>query len=217
MKVNGKKTQILCIHNNNFANVSSYIRTETGEITSTNRLKILGFYFDQTPSATCHVTEIISRFYGKLWTLRFLKKSGMGTDGLLQVYQTIIRAAVEYCSVVYHSLIPQYMADRLELVQRQALRIIYGRGMEYENMVNGGEIETLAERREKACLRFATKAAASERFGEKWFRKKEDTGPTVRTKTRRKYYERKCRTERFRNNPVNSMTRILNDYYTKNK
>ena len=42
MKVNEKKTQVLCIHANKSSEVTSYIRTESGDINSSDQLKILG-------------------------------------------------------------------------------------------------------------------------------------------------------------------------------
>ena len=99
MKVNNKKTQILCIHSNKHDRVSSYIRADGEEITSGEKLKILGFHFDTQPNAIRHVTEAISSCYNKMWTLRFLKKSGMPGDELLGIYKVIVRAALEYCSV----------------------------------------------------------------------------------------------------------------------
>ena len=132
-------------------------------------MKILGFYFDNSPSAVCHVAEVINKFYGKLWTLRFLRSSGMGKDDLLKVYKTVIRPAVEYCSSVYHSLIPKYMSDKLERVQFQAMKIVFGHHLDYSTLIDMGKIETLESRRISACLRFASKAANPERFGNKWF------------------------------------------------
>ena len=134
----------------------------------------------------------------------------MPSSDLLGIYCMVIRAAVEYCSVVYHSLIPRYMAERLERVQVQAMKIIFGRGMDYGKMVEDGKIETLEKRRLAACRRFATKAAASGRFGTKWF-PRNGTERTVRSTTRKEYVERNCRTERGRNNPIQYMIRMLNE------
>lgn len=210
MKVNKKKTQILCIHANKSDVVTSYIRTEEGEITSGKTLKILGFHFDQNPNAVYYVTQIVGNMYKKLWMLRFLKKSGMSSQDLLKIYKSVIRAAAEYCSTVYHSLIPSYMAERLESVQRQAIRIIYGRRANYQNIIDSGELETLAARRVQTCLRFAQKAAVSEKFGRKWFPKRTVERETRET-TRRIYDEKMHRTERDKNNPLQFMIRLLNE------
>ena len=126
MKVNAAKTQMLCINPSINNDIKSYIRAnETSEeIVSGDSLKILGFNFNSEPSAVFHVTGIIEKFYGKLWMLRFLKKSGFKPDQLLKVYKEVLRTSVEYNSVVYHSLVPKYISDKLESVQKQAIKII---------------------------------------------------------------------------------------------
>ena len=215
MRVNGKKTQLLCIHASRFKKMASYIDTLDGPtIESSESLKILGFYFNEVPDAVHHVNEVINKFYGKLWMLRFLKKSGMEKMDLMRVYCTFIRAAAEYCSIVYHSLIPQYMSDRLEMVQKQAIRIIFGRGNKYEEMIMDGSLERLEERRRSNCLKFALKNYNSGRFGSKWFPQNTNTRD-ARATTRRMFVENVNRTERSRNNPLQYMIRLLNEHMSK--
>ena len=188
-----------------------YTRILELEILRLNQRKILGFYFDSNPNAVCHVRETITKFYNKLWTIRFLKRSGMSTNDLLKVYFAVIRSAVEYCSVVYHSLIPNYMSDKLESLQKQAMKIIFGPGVEYDKLVNDGIVETLEKRRKMACTKFAQKAAASERFGPEWFLRTR-CERMVRGSTRRTYQEGPYRRERDRNNPIQYMVRLLNEH-----
>ena len=47
MRVNCKKTQVLCIHTDKYSQVNSYIRSDQEEICSSSTLKILGFLFRQ--------------------------------------------------------------------------------------------------------------------------------------------------------------------------
>ena len=157
MKVNGKKTQLLCINPCVHNSVHSYIRHEGERIESAEELKILGFTFDHRPNANRHVETIIEKFYRKLWVLRFLKKSGLDNDRLLQMYYSVVRSAVEYCSVVYHTMIPKYLADTLEGLQRRALRIIFGFEVDINELMAAKGIDTLEERREAAVLKFALK------------------------------------------------------------
>ena len=95
------------------------------------------------------------------------------------------------------------------------MKIVYGWGVDYEKLLEDGVIEELSERRKKAIIKFALKTEKG-KFGNKWFKKREERTITVRDTTRRKYFERKCNTERFRNNPVNNMTSVLNKYYIDN-
>ena len=106
------------------------------------------------------------------------------------------------------------MTKKLERVQEQAMKIIYGRGLDYGGMVEDGGLETLEERRKRAIVKFAVKASQSERFGNKWF-PRSNTEREARQTTRREYVERNCRTERGRNNPIQYMIRILNEQITK--
>ena len=123
-----------------------------------------------------------------------------------------LRPSAEYSSVVYDSLIPEYVSDKLESVQRQAMKIIYGWDINYQKLVEDGVIEHLKDRRREAVLRFALKAVQSERFGPSWFKLNPETDINLRPGTRNRYLERRCRTERGRNNPINVMTRLLNEH-----
>ena len=212
MKVNARKTQLLCIHASNNNEITSYIRNGGDEIVSTNTLKILGFNFSPEPSAVFHVTTVINKFYGKLWTLRFLKKSGMKQQDLLKIYESVLRPS-EYSSIIYGPLIPEYISQKLESVQRQAHHIIFGYDVDCQRPVDEGTIETLSSRREAAMLKFALKASNSERFGKQWFRETPILDRAVRTTTRNKYIEPLCRTERGKNNPLVVMTRMLNEHH----
>ena len=75
MRVNEKKTQLLCVHTNPYCNVTSYIRTgDNNEIRSSKQLKILGFYFDSQANTTNHVLVVINNFYKKTVGFKIFKK-----------------------------------------------------------------------------------------------------------------------------------------------
>ena len=175
---------------------------------SSSTLRILGFDFNNNPSATHHVMGVIDKFYNKLWTLRFLKKGGMDKENLFKVYVSIIRPSVEYCAEVYDSLIPKYVANRLESVQRQACKIIFGWGVDYEKLVEDGRVQSLAARRKQACINFAMKALTSPKYGEKWF-PRNIIDRTARASTRRTFKESKIKTERAKSNLLEHMIRLL--------
>ena len=210
MRVNKNKTQLLCMNASKHSEVQSFIRSGNTEIISSDSLKILGFNFNKNPSANYHVSIIIEKFYNKLWTLRFLKRSGLSKERLLQIYYTVILPSVEYSSVVYHSLIPDHLADKLELVQKQALKIIFGWHLSFNEIVELHGIETLKQRREKEVLKFATKQASSDRFSS-WFPLSEQHAYNTRPANHRKYRETFTRNKRMKDNPLTHMRRILNE------
>ena len=214
MQVNGQKTQMLCIHPCVHNKVSTHLVHQNAKIQSGQDMKILGFTFDKRPNANKHVEVLIERFYNRLWTLRFLKRSGLKHDHLLEIYNSVLRSAVEYCSTVYHSMIPRNLTEKLERIQRQALKIIYGWDKDIGAIMKIKDIPTLEERREKALLQFALKNEEKERYGKRWFKKSEETDREVRGTTRRKYKIPKCRTDRMQNNPVVYMAKKLNEHYS---
>ena len=74
MKVNDRKTQMLCIHPFTSDDMSTYIKTPSEQvIKSTESLKILGFHFNKEPNAIHHVKILLGKFYSKLWTIRFFE------------------------------------------------------------------------------------------------------------------------------------------------
>ena len=204
---------MLCINPRNHLNVRTYVEHNDDKIMSTDTMKILGFTFDTRPNASKHVEVCIDKFHARLWSLRFLKKSGLDQDKLLDMYNSLVRSAVEYCAIVYHSMIPQYLSDRLEALQRRALRIIFGWNVDIGTVMAARNIDTLQERREAAVLKFALKNERIEKYGGKWFEKNEDVEVGLRPGTRNTYKEQLCRTERTKSNPVVYMTRVLNEHY----
>jgi hypothetical protein len=88
------------------------------------KVKILGFTFENKPSVAAHIEEGIKKTRRRYWVLRHLKSYGFSDEELVLVYQSIVRSVVEYCSVVYHSLLTEEQSRALERVQYQALKCI---------------------------------------------------------------------------------------------
>ena len=97
MRVNGKKTQLLCITGSTTSKIRTYIRTEAGqEIKSAEELKLLGFWFGNKPNVNVHVKKLSEKFRARLWSLRHLKRSGMSSSDLLFVYQAVLRPVLDF-------------------------------------------------------------------------------------------------------------------------
>ena len=86
MKVNDKKTQLLCISGRKDSDSNAYIRTVSTQIQSTSKLKILGFTFGRDPGPSAHVSTIEASFRKKVWTLRNLKKAKLEMKDIVDIY-----------------------------------------------------------------------------------------------------------------------------------
>ena len=217
MVVNQKKTQVLCISASIHDECKAYIRptiSETcTETISGGSLKIIGFHFNTKPTVGFHVEIMCQKFRCKLWSLRQLKKSGMGQVDLLVVYKTILRPVLEYACVTYGPMLTEEMNKNIEKLQLRVMKIIYGRTVSYNTVLEMTSLEILRERREKKLLRFAQKTLANERFASKWFPKA--NVHNYFTRNPKIFLEEKTRTNRLYNSPLYTMRRMLNATHQK--
>ena len=92
------------------------------------------------------------------------KLSGFGAPmgDLKIVYMTYIRSLCEQSSSVWHSSLTLENEEDLERIQKVAFKIILkNRYTDYQNALNILELQTLKERREELCLKFAQKCLSN--------------------------------------------------------
>ena len=98
------------------------------------------------------------RMSERVWILQHLGKAGFSQEELTVVYQTVIRPTLDYCSVVYHSMLNNEQDQVLERLQVKDLKSIYGFGVPYTEMREKAGVTTLRARRVEMCDKFAIKA-----------------------------------------------------------
>jgi hypothetical protein len=168
MKLNAAKTQLLFITTESLER-KSYVVCEGEEISSGDRLKLLGYIYGEKPTATEHVLEITRKFNQRIWVLRNLVRAGWRRDSILRIYKTVIRPMIEFSCVVYASLLSATQVQALEALQKRSLRMIFGWEYSYQELLSISGIETLAERRDQRVKKFAVKSEKSCRFDEIWY------------------------------------------------
>ena len=89
-----------------------------------------------------------------------------------------------------------------------ALKIIFGFGNTYNQLLEKTGLRTLKDRREEACLKFAIKLKDSECFSYLF-----PENPTFNLRVTKKYKEDFARTERMYMSPLYAMRRMLNEHY----
>ena len=68
-------------------------------------MKVLGFLLDSHPTVHAHVAALQVRLRDTVWILRHLKIAGISETELATVYRTDVRPVLEYCAVVYHTML----------------------------------------------------------------------------------------------------------------
>lgn len=170
-------------------------------------MKLLGFTFGRRPTPSAHIDMIEEKFRAKLWSIRFLKKSKLSHEDIVDLFCTVIRPSVEYCCPTYTSMLTNDMKDRLERLQTRALKTVFGWDKSYSSVLELAHLPTLEDRRNEIFKNFALKTAADPRFVH-WFPKISETGHNTRNTY--KYAEEYARTDRYFNSPVFNMRRLLN-------
>ena len=170
-------------------------------------MKVLGFHLSDRPGMRAHVDTLKKRFRRQYWTLYHLKTAGFTQDELARVYRTVLRPFLDYCQVVYHSMITDEQDQVIERLQSRALKIIYGPRVPYWEMRKMAEVTTLRQRRIEACDKFAGKCLNSDRFSH-WFPLPQSGRASGRKGE--KYREDYARCDRLRNTPIFYFRRRLN-------
>ena len=208
MKINVDKTNMIAISAAISFVPECYIEAGEDEVVRSGQdnIKILGFTFSTRPTVNAHIEETIKKCRRRYWILRHLKNYGFDESELVMVYKSQVRSVLEYCSVVYHSMLTADQAEALERCQTQALKCIFGyAGESQRTLRQKAGLETLEVRRLAAVDRFTDKCLAG-RF-EDWFPKADRSRNTRRGKI---YREDFARCDRLRNSPLFFMRRRLN-------
>ena len=66
-----------------------------------------------------------SKVESRLYFLKLLKRSGLSADDLLCFYKSVIHSVLAYGSVVWHHHLTHAQSDKLEALQKRAVRIIF--------------------------------------------------------------------------------------------
>ena len=206
LKINEKKTQLLTISATKHQN-KSWLKLKDGSILhSSEELKLLGFTFTEEPTVHKHLENLIQKAASRSFVIRHLASVDIDKTRLKNIYCSIVRSVMEYSSITYGSMIPQYIKNTLENVQKKCLRSIYGAKLSYKELLETSGLETLDQRRENALLKFAKKAAQNPQFAN-WFPKN-----TNRSSNRigKEFEEVHARTDRLYFSPIYVMRRRLN-------
>ena len=166
--------------------------------------KILGLVITSDMRWNQHVKYICQRGYAKLWFLRRLKKLGVSTHVLIDLYEKHIRSILEYAAPAWSPMLTAENKSDIERVQKCSYSIIFGPNR-YAKTLNNNQKNTLEERRQILCSKFSVKASKSV---PEWFCKKQKV---VNTRNNDIYKEVPARCERWMCSPIPYLTKLLNN------
>ena len=149
---------------------------------------------------------ICNKAYRKLWIIRQLKALNLEPSFLLDVYVKEVRSILELAVPAWHGSLTDKLSRELERVQKVAVRIIIGKHVSYTAALKRLNLDSLYDRREKLCRKFAEKTLKS-RHSDIFVR----NNTLHETRFKQKFKHPFCNTGRYFNSPVNFLTRLLNE------
>ena len=72
---------------------------------------------------------------------------------LCRLQQSVVRPVVEYACPVWHTNLPIYLSDNIEMIHKRGVRAIFP-GMSYVDILNHINLSTLKERRDYLCKKY---------------------------------------------------------------
>ena len=112
--------------------------------------KVLGLTLQLNLRRNTHVDFIVPKAAKRLYTLSILRCSNVCTTDLVTGYATLIRPLLEYGCIVWHFSLPLCVRNRLESIQKRALRIILPH-YSYASALESLNLPSLLLRRESMC------------------------------------------------------------------
>ena len=153
------------------------------------------------------VEYLINKAASRSFVIRYLAGVQVDKTWLTNVYCSIIRSILEYSSVTFGPMLPAYLSNMLENVQKRCLRSIYGQKLSYQELLDLSGLDSLEQRRARAITKFAQKSANNPQF-QHWFPK---TSNRSSLRVGKPYQEEFTRTDRLYYSPIYTMRRRLNE------
>ena len=88
-----------------------------------------------------------------MYFLILLKRANVPARDIICFYLTCIRPVLDYCAPLYHYVLPDYLCNELERIQKRALSIILP-SLSYCDNFSLFHIDSLKDRRIEQCHKF---------------------------------------------------------------
>ena len=209
MKINEQKSSFM-IFSRSKTDFKTRLSMNQNELDQVKTTKLLGVHISEDLSWAKNCQEICKRAYSRIGMLSKLKYAGMKTEDLVNIYILHIRSVTEYCSTAFHNSLTVEQDQKLEAIQKVALRVILGQDyLSYEEALSKTSLVSLNKRRQDRCIKYALKASRHP-DNMQMFPPNTVESPQV-TRNREKFHVNFAHTESYRKSAIPSLQRLLND------
>ena len=155
MEINSDKSKemIISYARVNLGNEVPNIIIEGRVVERVDHVKLLGITLSNDLTWKRHVDNIVKKAGKKMYMLYQVKRADVNQADLVTVYISVVRPVVEYACPVWHTNLPIYFSDNIEMIQKRAMKAMFP-GMSYLDILNHINLSTLKERRDYLCKKY---------------------------------------------------------------
>ena len=150
---------------------------------------------------------LLKKGFSRMRLLHKTAEFSVPKSDLVTIYIQYIRSLLDQSCQIWHSSLTQEDSESLERVQKTALKVILKEDyISYENALAVTDIDSLSERRDELCLRFAKKCTKSPKTADMF-----PLNPVISgRRPHEKYQVCTALTDRLRDSAIPYMQRLLN-------
>ena len=211
MMLNQKKTKVMLFNFTDNYKFTTRLELNSENIEVVNQAKLLGVIITDDLKWDKNTEYLVKKAYSRMQLLRKVSEFTTSVEDKKEIYILYIRSILEQSSVVWHTSLTNENAEDLERVQKSAVKLILGE--KYENYEEGlikANLDSLKDRRELLCQKFASKCVSSNNPRVKnIFQVKIHFHP-MKIRSNEKFDVKFANTERLKKSSIPYMQRILN-------
>ena len=126
---------IISYGHGNLGNEVPNILIEGKGVQRVDHVKLLGVTLSNDLTLKRNVDTIVKKAGKISYMLYQLKRAGVNQADLVTIYISVVRPVVEYACPVWHTNLPIYLSDNIEMIQKRAVKAIFP-GMSYVDILN---------------------------------------------------------------------------------
>ena len=216
MVINTKKTETMIFNFTEDFQFTTRLKLKGQNINEIENKKLLGTIVSNNLKWDMNTNDLVKRANARMQLLRKVAGFGASKDDLKLLYIQFVRNILEQSAVVWHSSITVENKESLERIQKSAVRIIMGNEYKnYEDSLNRLDLQSLEDRREMLCLKFAQKCVKNERLMHMFpLNEKEHE---MKTRKKEKFKVQFAHTSRLKKSPLIYMQKLLNEDESRKK
>ena len=210
MEISAKKTKAMIMNFTEKYQFHTRMKLKGQNVELVKKIKILGTVITNQMSWNENCTLLIKKVNARMQLIRKVWSFGSTPQEMVELWKTFCRSILEQTCVVWDSGLTNQNIEDLERTQKTFVKLIMEEDYKnYTSSLKFLSLETLESRRKKISVNFAKNSIIDGHFRDLFPR---------RTKTHHmenrkieKYQVFHANTERYKNSPILTMQRMLNE------